>query len=261
MTDNFDQNELLLQHATLFMHFDTDAALLATHQLVKVIRTWNKQIADQIDETRVGQHIDSDLGHESVYQDAASSHAIASALAPFIEGTLRHGFGHLQNDFDWKSNASDHKRWGFNEKDFWNLKKLPGKQESTPSIIDGSINLFDSLGCIDLVSKDFGTVGRALYVFRNNAFHNGFEWHPDLRLKFMQRCENEGWKDYFGWSKYGGELWIAGLQDSFVDQCLSLCNSLIKSFEEIRIRWTRAGWQHQVEVPGKPDWTKYIDYH
>jgi hypothetical protein len=231
MSNDHDMNEFLLEYATLFRHFDTDASLFAIHGLTKLIETWRCQLDDDIEATRMGEYIDPDLGHESVYREVAITHAAVGCLAPFIEGVLAHGIQHLRNDFLLPD--------ALRKQAQWNIRRN--------GIVDGFLNLVLALNIRHIFPDNCEKILRALFCYRNVAFHNGFEWPVSERQKFKARSVEKSWDGYIDWSVSGGEFWIATLSPTFVNECALLCSAFVKSFEAVRITWTKNGWMKNVD--------------
>ena len=77
----------------------------------------------------------------------------------------------------------------------------------------------------------FGRVMTAVFAYRNNMVHNGYEWDLDIRQEFRTRIETEGWSDWFLVSTTGGDPWYFTMTPSFYEECKLLCNRAVLVFE------------------------------
>ena len=57
----------------------------------------------------------------------------------------------------------------------------------------------------------------ALFHYRNQMFHGGFEWSIAQRQSFVKLIAERGWERYFFWSKTDGDPWICYLRDDIID--------------------------------------------
>lgn len=254
--ENIDDS--LLRCATLFFDFDADESHAALLGLANVLRCWRNEIGQEIEKTRNGDSIDPDLGHESVYIDAACNHAFVGACAPFIEGTLAHGFAHLQHNFDLPEAPNQHPRWKCEKGHFWKFQKIQRfGDRPRGSVVDGSYDLIAALGIESTFPLHLKNDLAALFVYRNCCFHNGFEWPVTKRKEFVRRCHESGWSDNFTWARTDREPWIAYLSPAFMERCIENCKSLIDAFEAVRIDWTKAGWLRTSPL-AKPEWLQQM---
>ncbi|MCX7382601.1 MAG: hypothetical protein NT133_14565 [Alphaproteobacteria bacterium] len=68
----------------------------------------------------------------------------------------------------------------------------------------------------------------ALVSYRNNMFHNGFEWPPETREKFSARIKNDGWPgNWFTQATRGDVPWVFYMSDDFVAKCLELIEKVL----------------------------------
>ena len=69
----------------------------------------------------------------------------------------------------------------------------------------------------------------ALFGYRNNMFHNGFEWPLEKREKFAQRIKNSGWPDaWFGKATRDKEPWIFYMSPDFIEHCLHTIDQVLE---------------------------------
>jgi hypothetical protein len=67
---------------------------------------------------------------------------------------------------------------------------------------------------------------QALFEYRNNMFHFGFEWPTNERERFQKRTAD--WpSDWFSMAAIDHKPWIFYLTDAFIDHCLTIIDSVL----------------------------------
>jgi hypothetical protein len=222
---------------------DSDSCVVAIEGLLSQLERWQNKLADQIEATRIGEFIDAELGTHSVYRGVAVSNAVAAVVAPFIEGAIRHGCSHLAQSFIVPQASRIHERWRSSEAAFWNPARVARLPKDQPGgISDGFADLLEALGELNRFTPRMLKVLRALFAYRNTAFHNGFEWPIREREQFDRRRQREGWDDWVSWTTTNGQLWIAELSPSFLRECVRLCRQVANWLDELVDDWTKRGW-------------------
>ena len=140
-----------------------------------------------------------ELFHRSVYEDAARSMAAVGMLAPLIESLFRRLARALKRDIPRKGSLA---RW------MTDLVKEHGLHPA-PSELEITLD--------------------ALFAYRNQMFHQGFEWPKGERLKFKQRIADSNWsKSWFDEAVYGERPWIYYLSAEYVIHCLEMIEQVFQ---------------------------------
>ena len=73
----------------------------------------------------------------------------------------------------------------------------------------------------------------AIFRFRNYALHQGYEWPPESRERFMKLVNDNQWNDWFATATSGGETWVVYATDNLIRTSLDLLSELLDSFRKI----------------------------
>lgn len=235
--------EDLLSRGELFPDYAPEAQLAAIHGLIEQVYSWRNELSAEIKEPTIGGPYAGDIYVELctsyTYRDAACSHAAVGALAPFFEGMFQHEFAYLRLLHGARPPVNQHIRWRMKPSDFW-TSCMAVDNEDRPrklGIAKGSPQLLEALGLDDRFPIGHPRILAALFAFRNESLHNGYEWPKQKRMRFQTTMQQKGWNDWFTWSKSGDELWGCTLRDSFVKVILKLAERAIRAFNEIGEEW------------------------
>lgn len=164
--------------------------------------------------------------HSSVFQDAAHSMASVGMLAPFVESLFVAIFQKLRAKSS--SVVPIDKRRLASDDLFWDPRRyFDGGQakENTPA---GIQQLAKSIGLQKHLPEGYGKCLNAILAYRNNMFHNGFEWPVDRRRDFAKLMKNDGWpEEWFKKSQKGGEDWIFYMSDAFIQHCIEVIEGVL----------------------------------
>ena len=226
----------ILKSGRVSPDYDPDQHLEAIKSLVARLRVWQRECGERVKTSIDDCYVDACV--DATYADAACSHAIVGALAPFFEGMFHHEFAFLRFLFDGKRPAVKlYRRHDIADDDiFWNPARYVEKDlgvSEKDNICVGTIQLTKSLG-MDF-PRQFFTVIEALFAYRNSALHGGYEWLKERRAKFKRLVESQKWTDWFAWAEAGGNPWIAYLTDAFVDECFAMAPAALDVFEQHRL--------------------------
>lgn len=159
----------------------------------------------------------------SVYDDAARSMAAVSMLAPFIEMLFTRLFGNDERQRRFRRVAdAKHIRWQLKEKHQWACDRWADDEGGEKKgIAHGIPQLCEAIGMKPFLPNDLSIVLTALFIYRNNMLHNGFEWPKAKRSEFHQKMKETGcpnsWFDNATWND---EPWVCYLSRPFIDHCL-----------------------------------------
>jgi hypothetical protein len=225
---------------------DLDAQLIAIRGVLRRNREAEQQVADDI--KKLDSHIRAYAGgdqeyqmhmedqwvdtlHGTVFQDAAHSMSAVGMLAPFVESLLVSIYQGLRERFDAnKTPLHETSRGSSSLAKFWDPRLIrEGSKWQKTSIVRGTRQISDAIGLSPYFPPGFASMHAALTAYRNNMFHNGFEWPSDEREKFDELITVEGWPaGWFKRSTSGGNPWIFYMSDEFIAHCLHMIDQVLE---------------------------------
>jgi hypothetical protein len=160
-------------------------------------------------------------GIHSTYQDAAHSMSAVGMLAPLLETVFYQCFQNIGKRFYPATHPhKTHDRWLATHGIQWDCHFVVTNDRTHKNIVDGIFQLSDAVGLTSRFPADLKAVLSALFAYRNNMFHHGFEWTVEERKNFAKRIKNEGWPtDWFSVATSDGKPWIFSLSDKFIRHC------------------------------------------
>lgn len=229
---------------SLGVDFDIDAQLRAIRDILRRHREAGQALTDEIykveeharrlsgirNEQAVAEWIDR--MHDSVYQDAAHSMAAAGMLAPLIETIFYQCFLGMGSRFFYATNpAICHVRWSMARAKQWDCHYEVKDGKYQKGLSRGIVQLADAVGLTSWLPANLEPTLSALFTYRNNMFHHGFEWPVDERERFEQRIVKESWpSDWFSMATSGGKPWIFYLSEVFIEHCLTTTDQVLDAF-------------------------------
>ena len=130
-----------------------------------------------------------DLMHKATYQDIAHSMAAVGMIAPFLEGIFKDVFERM------------------------------GQEQPRNDLARKIIATSESIGLARYLPEDIAKTLKALFRYRNEMFHWGFEWPINVRQKF--KTATKQWpEDWFDEATMGSESWLFSMLPTFVDHCV-----------------------------------------
>lgn len=241
---DFDGFELSSRDHALFLmrERDLEAQLIAIKAALKRNNVAEREASENIramsDQVKLldprdssnADHLNdivSDMLHESVYNDAAHSMSAVGMLAPFVEALFVSIFAGLQVRA--QQETSPDPRAKATEKQYWNPQIVFGKTGPRDDIVAGIKQLATSTGLQPLLPNEYEKALSALFGYRNNMFHNGFEWPFEARQKFIARISSEKWSNnWFSQATTNDEPWIIYMSDVFIDHCLLMIDKVLE---------------------------------
>jgi hypothetical protein len=187
----------------------------------------------------------TDALHDSVYHDAARSAAAAGMLAPFVENLFTGIFrGISKMGDDVLGNNGNQPRAVRAKALFWDPHTYFERKEIKTDIVAGIRQLADVTGLTPFLPGDAEKVLSALFSYRNQIMHNGFEWPLDRRESFASQRRQWPTK-WFSSASSGGKAWVWYMTDVFVERILAFIDEVLEAAgEHIRLNY--------VPDPGTP---------
>jgi len=195
---------------------------------LKEIEEFAKRANGRANEQAVDEWVDH--LHGSVYQDAAHSMAAVGMLAPFFESLFTQGFLGIERRLRERGvKLTPHKRWTLPPKKRWDCHYVSSSKR--PNLVAGIFELAKLTDLAPNLPPHLNPTLNALFGYRNENFHNGFEWPPAKRAAFEKRITDKKWNSHwFDRSTSGGEPWIIYMTHDFVAHCLTTIDQVLEGF-------------------------------
>jgi hypothetical protein len=227
----------------LEVDFDVDAQLMAISGLLYRNRNANQSLLDEIkkieEHTRRLKGVEAEWAvadwvdqiNYSTYQAAAHSMSAVGMLAPLVETVFYQCFQNIGKRFYLANHpAQKHHRWKAAHSIQWDCHWFVDGTRLQKNLAQGIFQLSDAVGLTARYPADLRLVLSALFAYRNNIFHLGFEWPADERDRFAKRIEDKGWpKDWFEVATTGGKPWMFALSDEFIRHCVRTIEQVLQA--------------------------------
>ena len=202
-----------------FLSSQTEASAESAREMEQRMERISKSTGEERDWLLEDMYLD--LFIPDVYDGAARSMASVGMLAPLVESLFKRLARVLKTD--------------------WPPRGFP---------VDTIASMIGAHG-INQMPTNWEPVLRALFHFRNNMFHLGFEWPLDERNKFETLIQTSRWPtSWFDRAWQDDQAWIFYLSDEFVSRCLDVVESIMKAVAEfIEIQGVDFFWRAREEVP------------
>lgn len=206
----------------------------AEETVIEQIRNIDKEIASNYENKKWADdhqfmHMEDHRGgllQRSVYSDAAHSMAAVGMLAPFVESLFVSLFEALRKSEEPDTHA-DQRKQSFQAL-YWNPQMVIKKGEIGNDLVRGIQDLAKFVGLETFLPAGYEKTLTALFAYRNNMFHNGFEWPQEKVEKFRSRMINRHWPEaWFQHSSKNNVPWIYYMSDEFIQKCLELIDQVL----------------------------------
>lgn len=228
----------------LGVDFDVDAQLMAISGLLHRNRNADQSLRDEIKRLEERSRHLKDVEQQewaaadwvdqvvySTYQDAAHSMSAVGMLAPLVETVFHQCFRSIGKRFFPPDHPlKPHERWTAAHRVQWDCHLVVANGRVQTNIVKGVFQLADAAGLTGRFPADLRQVLSALFAYRNNMFHHGFEWPVEERERFARRIQNEGWpNDWFSIATTNGKPWIISLTDNFIRHCSKTVEDVLQA--------------------------------
>ncbi|MCC6881338.1 MAG: hypothetical protein IT576_04215 [Verrucomicrobiales bacterium] len=225
---------------------DHGAQLHAVHSLVQCLSEWtagyNHQIDLAIDEDMTGSWdldpIESTF-REFGFADLAENLAFITTIAAFLESLFMQCLPALEPRFK-EAYQEDHARFQRYRDaipSFWDPAK-PTKNGD--KIVRRITDILEASGLVRFMIPDFPRVLDAVFRYRNQMIHNGYEWDREERQRFARTIQDEGWSKWFSVSTIDKAPWYFTTTGTFRRVCLELCDRAVLAFAGL----AKGDWDH-----------------
>ena len=163
-----------------------------------------------------------DLFYRLVYDDAARSMASVGMLAPLVESLFKRLARVLE--LEWPRSG-----------------RAP---------VDVILKLIEDCS-MNQMPADLEPVLRALFRYRNNMMHLGFEWPLNERHEFERVIRESDWPStWFDQATQGHPPWLFYMSGEFISRCIEIVEGIMKAVTEyIEQQGIDFFWRTRKEVP------------
>ena len=145
-----------------------------------------------------------DLMNRSIYQDVAHSMAAVGMLAPLMEGVFKDAFDKIGEEWR-RGNLAK------------NILEVVKRREMTPYL-----------------PAELAPTLEALFRYRNDLFHWGFEWPAHICEKF-QKAKSQ-WQDgWFEVATQDSDPWMFSMSAPFINHCMEVAKEAKEGLQDFLI--------------------------
>ena len=163
---------------------------------------WARQSTGEATDIAVDYTVD--LEEQSIYQEVAHSMAAVGMIAPFMEGVFKDVFERMKEDLPRGDLAK-------------NIFKVVKKRKLAPYL-----------------PAQFAPTMEALFRYRNDLFHWGFEWPAHIRQHFQDATSR--WPDgWFEVATEGAEPWMFSMSTAFINHCMKVAEEVPEGLQDFLI--------------------------
>ena len=142
-----------------------------------------------------------DLMERSIYQDVAHSMAAVGMIAPFMEGVFRDGCDRIE-------------------------KEVPHGD-----LVKNVLKIVEETGLTPYLPDRLALTMEALFRYRNDLFHWGFEWPAHVCQDFKNATNH--WPDnWFDKATRDDDIWLFSMSPAFIDHCVDVAEEVAAGLED-----------------------------
>ncbi|WP_109465268.1 hypothetical protein [Albibacillus kandeliae] len=218
----------LLLHTLLDQQLDAIKRTLRNHEEAREAEAYRLDVLDT-DPSWGGDH---DGGLDSLrderfwrmtFQASAHSMAAVGMLAPFIESLFVELFEGLKTRTEIKS---DHPRIALKSNKRWKPQFYAEYGKEMRGFAMGAVQLSEAIDLLPFLPHELSKSLSALNKYRNNMFHNGFEWPEATIANFDE--ERSNWPEtWFELAHRSGKPWLFYMTPAFCAHCVTLIEGII----------------------------------
>lgn len=220
---------------------DHHSHLHALHGLTSALRSWNNQFDQHAAEAAAYKPRNTDeeaqiidIFYTAGFADLARSHAVVCTVSAFLESLFKSNLKAIGERACFEPTASHPRLVGLggNRMLYWDLTRSGNNREG---IADRIRAILSGARLLPYFGENFQSCVRAIFAYRNQMVHNGYEWPRDTRLAFHQQMLSEGWGEWFSVATSGDDPWYFTMTTAFEQACLVVCDRAVLAFEGLVI--------------------------
>ena len=218
---------------------DHDAHLRALCSLASCLADWNAGYATHVDNA-IDAEMEGDPEIDLVrpafadmcFADVAQSLAFITTTAAFVESFFKECLPVMGKKFtgSYQRDQVRFQRYGESVSSFWDPTKPTTEGGKMATMI---CEILEGSGLMRCMVPNFTQVLDAIFKYRNQMIHSGFEWPLKERQRFARMIRDENWTQWFHVSTVGDEPWFFTVTPDFRKACLDLCHQSVRAFAEL----------------------------
>ena len=163
---------------------------------------------------------------QAVLQDSAHSMSAVGMLAPFVESLFVAVFDGLKK----RENAAGREaRRERADGQLRNPRFVFHKKGPREGLVDWIDQWATPCGLKEYLPEGYQKTLAALFGYRNNMLHDGFEWPAEKIQKFSQRIASDNWpKEWFASADKVGKPWLYYMSREFCAHCTETIEGIIE---------------------------------
>lgn len=226
-----DRAAHLLRHTLLEQQLAAIKALIRRNQEVEATTLldfeeldndpgWNRPDTEYLEIARDARF------WQMTFQASAHSMAAVGMLAPFVESLFVAIFDGLRRVP--LVSPGDSRQRGLNDEQLWNPQWFLGSKCPRKDLCPGIKQLADATGLQPHLPDGYERALSALFTYRNNMFHNGFEWPDTVREKFAKRVASGEWpQGWFDHASRNHTPWLFYMTPAFLAHCIDMIDGIL----------------------------------
>ncbi len=241
-------------HGTRLGCFDMAEHVTTLRQMLGALYTWRREVEAPLhDRTAPSEHsadLCADAAFNGTFADVAISQAAVGALSPMFETFFRRSAEELRKRWDNRPLPDSSRKALLAPRYFWDplLVATPnGKKKKTKNIRLGYRQLLETLGLNHVIDPRSDDVIEALWVYRNCALHEGYEWSPEKLSAYKSKANPIRWSSqsrpthvtdpphrvpWFAECLVDGQPWLFLVTNAFVEAALDSLDRMAKALTE-----------------------------
>ena len=106
-------------------------------------------------------------------------------------------------------------------------------------LVNNIIKRAEEVGMKDYLPADLQQTLEALFRYRNDMFHGGFEWAPENLKAFKKELDRNHWPtEWFSKATSDDEPWMFYMTPTFIDHCLKIAEAVVSGVEKFTFERT-----------------------
>jgi len=220
----------------IFPDYDPDQQLIAVSKVIRQLvlcleaeeKTFDNTDYSKINNGYRGDLYASDLCELS-FLNVAVSHSAIAVFAPYLESLFEYEITALQKNG--RAGKYDHPRT--QQSYFWDIQSYCDSNNRKQSgKAKGIFQILEALNILKHFPEKTQEMLEVIFLYRNYALHNGFEFKLEKREKFKNEIQKNDWNNYFLWATTDKKPHMISMKKEFINECFTFCRLVKEGFEK-----------------------------